>query len=736
LTESETDEVHKNRDQIATHTPGFNVNDEIMDLSEERFPKSGNIVYRSPCILWSRKDKEECRLDQLQGTDSAPEDQQEKKDNEEEQTLPEIDKEPKGGTTQESEETNSSSDEEKEKPHTKLREECPPGLIQQSSILRRSSRLASRSTTKGGEIKAPGLDSKEGTERQYTEDLDQADGKQQENAGSNKPVLFSLAKRSNRSAKKRKDELTENPQTYTEAINSEYAKLWVQAMNREIQNLEDHNVYEEISLEDVPPRAEVISSRWVFVMKWRPDGSFEKAKARIVCRGFEQRVNNDETYSPTMGHTCLRLLLSLGASLKYDIESADVVGAFLCADINQARPVFVEPPTGIREIKPQTIWKLRKALYGLATAPRAWSETFSGTMKKLGYRQLVTEPTIFVHRNGLMLVGAYVDDLLLVGTTMEVAKFKNDISREFEITSHGRVTNFIGAQILRKKNGIFLIQKNTIWKLAKAHGVAKSEAPMTPLSSQKPLLIPENRVGNFKQVSKYRSLIGSLSYLANVSRPDIANSIRTLSRVLDCPTSQHWNAAIRVLRYLKGTASLGLKFSKIVKDAIQESKEMKIEHEIEAFCDASWINPQERNKGVSGYLIKFDGHLITWSSKTQTIMALSTTEAEFEALTKTSREIKWLISLTKEMRIKVKLPILIHCDNQAVISTVGHSGVNARTKHYAARMAFVREMVKLGQIAVRYVRTTMQPADIFTKALGGEAHWNCTAELLSETEGL
>jgi hypothetical protein len=206
----------------------------------------------------------------------------------------------------------------------------------------------------------------------------------------------------------------------------------------------------------------------------------------------------------------------------------------------------------------------------------------------------------------------------------------------------------------------------------------------------------------------YKSLIGSLQYIALSTRPDISYAVNQLSRYLSNPGHQHWVSGKRVLRYLKGTARMSLLYKD--HDGTQSSK-------LEVFCDADWAGDIDDRKSTTGIVIKLNGCPILWMSKKQSIVALSTAEAEYIAIATAVQEVVWINQYLSELGLIDKEVPVIRSDNQAAIQIASNDTLHSRSKHIDIRYHFIRQMIKQNQIKLVYVSTTEQEADINTKSL-------------------
>lgn len=352
--------------------------------------------------------------------------------------------------------------------------------------------------------------------------------------------------------------------TVAEALSRPDGQEWKQAMTDEMKSFEENDTWE---LVDLPSEGTAVECKWVYKIKCSSDNGISH-RARLVAKGFTQREGIDytDTFAPVVRHSTLRLLVALDeVLLKLDYEKS----------------------------------KLEPCLY----------------TKK--------------HNDYLTLVALYVDDFFIFSNNNERANaLKQCLSLEFKIKDLGEAKRCLGVRITRDycNNVITLDQENYIDQILKTFNMANCKSVNTPMDSNICLDDYENSKNDScdKNVP-YKRLIGSLMYLAVLTRPDIAYSVSFLSQYNNCYSQFHWKCAKRVLRYLKGTKSYVLKFS-------------ENNQKLERFADADWGSNGRDRKSYTGFLFKLSGAAVAWESKKQKTVALSTTEAEYMALSEASKE--------------------------------------------------------------------------------------------------
>ena len=370
--------------------------------------------------------------------------------------------------------------------------------------------------------------------------------------------------------------------------------------------------------EKLPEGVKAVGCRWVFTIKRRPDGSIERYKAQLVAKGYTQTYGVDyaETFSPVAKINTVRVLFSIAANRDWPLHQFDVTNAFLHGEL--PKPVFMVPPPGFtEEFQSGEVCQLKKTLYGLKQSPRAWFGRFTEVMKKYDYRQSNSDHTLFIKKkNGkITCLIIYVDDMIITGDDKEeIGELRKNLFKEFEMKDLGHLKYFLGIEVLRSDQGIFINQRKYILDLLAEIGMIDCKPADTPMIQNHGLQILEG--AKLTDRGRYQRLVGKLIYLSH-TRPDIAYVVGVVSQFMHSPQEDHWEAALRIVRYLKGTAEHGVLFKK---------------HghlEINGFTDADWAgNPNDR-KSTAGYFTFVGGNLVTWRSKKQKVVALSSAEAEF-----------------------------------------------------------------------------------------------------------
>jgi hypothetical protein len=420
----------------------------------------------------------------------------------------------------------------------------------------------------------------------------------------------------------------------------------------------------------------------------------------------------------------------------------DVETAFLNAKLKE--DVYITLPKGAKgALKPngaQRTFKLLKALYGLKQAPKEWNEELDSTLRmKCGFRRLVTDSCLYVRdapEGRKILLAVFVDDMLAASDPRNaklMEQIKNTLKQTYTISDLGEAKHVLGMRITRDREArtLTLDQEAYVMKMLEQYHmtdcapVSTPEEPGSHLTADgahgapanehraaASLGVDDDELDSENIKLRYGSMVGSLLYAAISTRPDIQHAVSQLARFVSNPQAHHMRACKRVLRYLKGTASMGLVFrgSRVGSTAAVQLKP--------TFCDASWGSDLDDRRSTTGLLLKINGCAVAWASKKQTSVAMSTAEAEYVALGAVTKQVLWLRQMLNELGFPQTSSTLVLGDNDAANLTAKNNTHHTRMKHIDINHHFIREHVDNKNIAVRWVPTHHQQADILTKALG------------------
>lgn len=356
--------------------------------------------------------------------------------------------------------------------------------------------------------------------------------------------------------------------------------------------------------------------------------------------------------------------------------------------------------------------RLNKCLYGLVQSPREFFKHFSAVLKKIGFTQSTMDPCLWLkHHLGKLIaaIAIFVDDAAIAAAEGEVANIKLALQQNFDMTDGGPISWFLGVRLNYDvaAGSMSLDQGAAISRLLSQFNMSDCSPVSTPIETRltrdPTVMGQEERI--FMQNKDYRGLVGSTLYLL-FTRPDMTYAVNQLTRHVNDPRRAHWLAAMRVLKYLRGTINLALHYQREEEPAAG----------IIGYSDADWGGDTETRRSTTGFVFLLCGGAVSWKTKLQTSVALSTCEAELMALSDAAREAIWLRQLAIELQLPSSSePVLINEDNQAALQLVRDQRFSERTKHVALRHFFAREQVAEGTIAVDYCSTERMVADIFTK---------------------
>lgn len=288
--------------------------------------------------------------------------------------------------------------------------------------------------------------------------------------------------------------------------------------------------------------------------------------------------------------------------------------------------------------------------------------------------------------------------------TNEISRLTKHLFTQFEMKDLGGLKYFLGIEVLRSKAGIYICQRKYILDLLAEVGMVDARPADTPMIQNHKLDFIQGAPSADRE--QYQRLVGKLIYLSH-TRPDIAYAVGVVSQFMHNPQKHHYEAVIRIMRYLKKTPGFGLLF--------KNNGHLNIE----AYTDADWAGSQVDRRSTSGYFTLVGGNLVTWRSKKQKVVALSSAEAEFRGIVKGITEILWIRKLLLELGLAIPSPAYLKCDNKASISISENPVQHDRTKHIEIDRHFIREKLDDGVIALPFVRSEDQLADVLTKAVNG-----------------
>nr|GEX58051.1 ribonuclease H-like domain, reverse transcriptase, RNA-dependent DNA polymerase [Tanacetum cinerariifolium] len=494
----------------------------------------------------------------------------------------------------------------------------------------------------------------------------------------------------------------DKPKNYKEASRDQ---KWIEAIKVELDSINRNNTWE---LTTLPKGHKAIGLKWLFKTKKDANRNIIKHKARLVAKGYiqEHGIDFEEVFAPVARMETIRLLLAITANNKWKVHHLDVKSAFLHRDLKEE--VYVTQPEGfIKRQDNGKVYRFIKALYGLRQAPSAWNIKLDNTLKSLDFKKCALEQVIYTKtsKDSTLLIGVYVDDLIITGTPKkEIDKFKAQMEENFEMSDLGLLAYYLGIEVTQTDGDISIKQSAYANKILKEAGMLDCNETLIPMD-------PGTRLtkvteGTMVNSTEYRSLIGCLRYLLH-TRPDLSYSysVGLLSRFMQERREQHMKAIRQVLRYIKGTKDYRITY-------------MHNEgNKIHGFSDSSYgVNTQE-GKGTTGIIFYYGESPISWSTQKQATVAISSYESEFIAATAAATQALWLKRLLSKLTHSQEDKVTIKVDNKSAIALMKNPVFHGRSKHIDTKYHFIREYVKREDIQVKFVSGEYQRADILTKVL-------------------
>lgn len=483
--------------------------------------------------------------------------------------------------------------------------------------------------------------------------------------------------------------------TYTEALSGPNKDKWIEAIQDEKNSLDKNHTWELVDRHSAGNN-KILTNKWVF--KQKDDGRF---RARLVIRGCEQEygLNYEETFSPVINSSSMRIIFGLAAVRDYRIIKFDIKTAFLYGDIQE--DVFMELPEGYEQT--EKICKLKKSLYGLKQASLKWNQRFTSFLRDVGLNPAKSDPCVFTNKEKTIILALYVDDGLLVGQNLnELRQIIKIIESEFEVQYDEDPTSFLGMEVQRDSQSLKLSQRAYAENILERFSMQDSKPKPTPMLKTNE---DDDEKGDFQREKfPYREAVGSLLYASNKTRPDLAFSVGYASRKLQNPSNQDAANVKRIFRYLNGTKSDGITFKK------------NGQLSLEAFSDADWAEDPSTRRSTTGYIVFFCGGPISWASRRQPNVTKSSTESEYVSAADCCAELMFLKTLIEEVT-DVNIDVNLNVDNQSSIKLIKNGILRRKSKHIEVKYYFIKEKVDENQLKINYVPTESQTADILTKPL-------------------
>lgn len=483
-----------------------------------------------------------------------------------------------------------------------------------------------------------------------------------------------------------------------------------------MSNMRDKQVW---TLVPRPHDHPIVGGRWHFKIKTKTDGSVSKFKARFVAKGFTQTYGVDyvDTFAPTGKPSSYRALVALAAIHGFEVHQMDAIAAFLNSQLTDT--IYMEQPEGyVDKSHPDHVCLLNRALYGLKQSARNWNDDFKAKCVSAGFAQSPADECVYVRiwsPQDICVFYLHVDDLEITGNAIQA--FKQEISTYWPMEDLGVAHCVVGIQTTRvSKHHYTLGQHAMVKSLLARFGLADCKPALTPFPGGLKLSrsTDEEAASFSKRDLPYRSGVGSLMYLSQCTRPDISYAVGCLSQHLERPSDRHWYAFEHVLRYLRGTSQAVINYHTGATPSLAGNQSWSLPVH---FSDSDWAGDRSTRRSTTGYLFMLANGHISWRSRIQQTVALSSTEAEYRATTEAGQEAIWLQTLLNSIHLPQPSPITLHCDSLSTIDLAENAIFHGRTKHVEIHHHWIREKVKDGTISLSHCATKDMLADLLTKPL-------------------
>ena len=497
-----------------------------------------------------------------------------------------------------------------------------------------------------------------------------------------------------------------------------------QAAVKEFNELDSKDSWNIVPEDDLPDGVTVLPSTMVAKRKRFPDGTLRGHKVRFCVRGDMQVEGRDffETYAPVVNMSTVRMVMTLAAKHGLCTKQVDYSNAFVQAKLDETVYVWLPSDIKVAGHDGRLALKLKKSLYGLRQAPLKWFEKLRGSLLERGFKQSAQDPCLFLSDKVVAVV--WVDDVLwFARDEADIDKVIDSLKADFELKVEGDVSSFLGMEIINNSDGSFeLRQSGLIKRILFAMGMEECNSTRTPADTKPLGADTHGRVCSRQDRWQYSSVVGMMLYLAGNTRPDIAFAVHQAARHTHNPRAVHEEALIKIARYLQGTKDKGLRFHP------SDSNQPRLD----AYCDADfaglWGSEAADDptcvKSRTGYVIMYEGCPVIWKSKLQSLIALSTMEAEYISLSMCMRDLIPLRRVLQDLcevfdlgQAGVMAHSTVFEDNSAALTLANSPQMTPRSKHIALRYHFFRSEVASGNIKVVAISTAEQIADVFTKGV-------------------
>lgn len=503
------------------------------------------------------------------------------------------------------------------------------------------------------------------------------------------------------------------PQTYKQAMSDpENALKWREAIMEEIRTLVGNGTWEEL----IPPQgANLITTKWVFTVKLKVDGTIERFKARLVARGFSQQhgIDYTETFAPTVRMDTLRLFLATVAKEGKECWQFDIKNAFTESYLKE--DIYLTPPDGVKVEKGNAL-KVLRSLYGLKQAGRDWNLLLKRFLIENGFTQSLADPCLFTHKDRGISLLVYVDDIAAAAKlTSDLAWFDEILSARFNSKNLGEIGKILGVRVIRDRANktIYLDQQQYLETVLDNYGITSAKykpkkIPAADYEHLKPATPEDAHIDS----TEYSQVIGSLMYAMIFTRPDMAFVLGRLAQYMANPVETHGTALKNLMRYLRSTVKQKLRFG----------PGGGHQNELGIYTDADWAGDKTDRKSISGGVGMFYGGPFSWAAKKQKSVATSSAESEYISQAMYAKQGQWAAQVLRDLGLhqyinKNGTTVQMYGDNQGAIALVKNPHLHERSKHIDICYHFIRDLAEQKKLQISYIPTDRMIADGMTKPL-------------------
>jgi hypothetical protein len=504
--------------------------------------------------------------------------------------------------------------------------------------------------------------------------------------------------------------------------------LWEAAIQKELDQLEARGTWRMLKPGEVPLNRP-LGTKLVLKIKRLPDGSIDKYKARLTVQGFLQRYGIDytKTRSPVTQLATIKMLIAQALRKGRKCKLVDFAGAFLYPLLKE--DLYLRAPELLG--KGDVILKLVKSLYGLKQASREWFLALRDALVAIGFRQMPQEidECLFYHPTLDIWIAAYVDDSFVSYSSEESLSSVLDQlkAKKFEFSTVEELNKGLGLQIKRTENSLFISQPNYIQFVMDEFNIPAIKKP-TPIVKWFDPRHEDEVPFRPDQKTRFQSLLGALSHLARMTRPEALLAVFHIATFTGDPCQRHYDGLVRIAQHLATDPTRGIHFTK---DAPLW----------EFYCDSDWAGCPSTRRSTEGYVIKFMGGPLIAVSRRQRNVTKSSCEAEYCTFADCAADMVWAKSLADAFQCEFPEPAILRCDNKTAIGMAEGEVALKRTKHIDAfrkhvgvKYHWIRELVDFGIISLSHVPGLENHADILTKPNPRAVFAPASRLLLNETD--